>query len=98
MKIALAALFLLAILSSVPLGAASDPGVAPASDQATLAPASAPGFASWLAGQQDSLNIPSKCISCQDCAQGMSCCYQSDGCALCYWGPSLPPNCFPSGD
>jgi len=90
MKIALAALFLLAVLSSVPLGAAAGPAAATAPSQGTLAPAQAPAFASWLAEQQATLGpeLASSCKTCSQCPSGTFCCIGANGCASCTTHPT----------
>lgn len=90
MKIALAALFLLAILSSVPLGAAAGPAAAPAPSQVTVAPAYAPAFASWLAEQPPTLGseTASSCKTCSQCPSGTFCCIGANGCASCTTRPT----------
>jgi len=90
MKIALAALFLLAILVSVPLCVASGPVAAPAPSQVTLAPAYAPGFASWLAEQHPPLGPEpaAKCRTCLQCPAGTFCCIGANGCASCTTRPT----------
>jgi len=90
MKIALAALFVLAVLSSLPLGAASRPVAAPAPSQVTPAPAGAPAFASWLAEQQTTLgtDLASSCKTCSQCPSGTFCCIGANGCASCTTRPT----------
>ena len=90
MKITLAALFLLAILSSLPLFAAAAPVATPAPSQATLAPAHAPAFASWLAEQQPALGseTASSCKTCSQCPSGTFCCIGANGCASCTTRPT----------
>jgi len=90
MKIALAALFLLAILSSVPPCAASGPAAAPAPSQVTLAPTYAPGFASWLAEPHPTLGSgpAAVCRTCLQCPAGTFCCIGANGCASCTTRPT----------
>lgn len=89
MKIALAALFLLAVLSSVPLCATSAPAAALAPGQVTLAPAYAPAFASWLAEQPTlGTETASSCKTCSQCPSGTFCCIGANGCASCTTRPT----------
>ena len=88
MKIALAALFLLAILS-VPLCAAATPAAAPAPSQITLASAYAPAFASWLAEHPTlGTETASSCKTCSQCPSGTFCCIGANGCASCTTHPT----------
>ena len=90
MKIALAALFLLAVLSSVPPCVASGPDAVPAPGQVTMAPASAPDFASWLAEQHPTLGSEpaAACRTCLQCPKGTFCCIGANGCASCTTRPT----------